>query len=403
VLNGSSIRTLVESVGTTEASNRLVGLLKSKEVRPEDFSLRELAETFCGHEWYRQLNPRNFASPTVSLTEAGDAVDVTAFGNITGQFLYSKIHEGWNAAGFIGDDLFQTVPTQFDGEKIPGIGRIPSEGESIHPGMPYPEAGLGEHYFQTPSTNKHGMIVSVTKEAIFFDRTGLLAQRAQAVGERLRVNKEKRQLATFAGVTITIGNETFNGNNHVWRGTTYNTYSTSANAIGINAKASSPLTDWTSVEQALLLFSALKDPDTNLPILIRPDTLVVMPAKLFTAKRIVSATEIRTTVPGYATSGTPQQFISGNVIDNYAILSSPLLYQILQDSGISATNAADHWYVGQRKKGFWYMENWPLTTVTAPANSIKEFEQDIVLRVKASERGVPWVADPRFNAKMYNA
>jgi hypothetical protein len=70
---------------------------------------------------------------------------------------------------------------------------------------------------------------------------------------------------------------------------------------------------------------------------------------------------------------------------------------------VSASAAADWWFIGDPKKAFWYMENWPLTVVQAPANNIKEFEQDIVLRWKASERGVPWVADPRWIYKLYNS
>ena len=38
---------------------------------------------------------------------------------------------------------------------------------------------------------------------------------------------------------------------------------------------------------------------------------------------------------------------------------------------------------------FAYMENWPITVVQAPANSEAEFNQDIVARFKASERGIP--------------
>ena len=33
------------------------------------------------------------------------------------------------------------------------------------------------------------------------------------------------------------------------------------------------------------------------------------------------------------------------------------------------------------------MENWPITVTQAPSNSEAEFNQDIVLRFKASERG----------------
>ncbi len=44
---------------------------------------------------------------------------------------------------------------------------------------------------------------------------------------------------------------------------------------------------------------------------------------------------------------------------------------------------------------FSYMENWPITVVQAPANSEAQFNQDIVARFKASERGIPAIMEPR--------
>ena len=76
--------------------------------------------------------------------------------------------------------------------------------------------GFGEDYIDTPQTTKRGFIVPVTKEAIFFDRTHLILQRAAEVGEVLGLNKEKRLLDLLIGVT----------NNYKWKGADYNTYST---------------------------------------------------------------------------------------------------------------------------------------------------------------------------------
>ena len=76
--------------------------MQKKQLRSEDFSLRDLAEALVpdGHQWVRQLDPRN-ASSGVNLLEAGDGVDVTAFLNITGQVIYSKIMEAYQQEEFI--------------------------------------------------------------------------------------------------------------------------------------------------------------------------------------------------------------------------------------------------------------------------------------------------------------
>ncbi len=409
---GQSLKNLCESNGVRKTALWLAESLNKKKFKPEDFSIKELAEAFCGHDWVRRLHPANIGRfADVPILEAGEGVDVSAFSNITGQLVFTKIHQGWNQVAQLADKLFETVKTPFDGEKIPGIGRIKGDGYSIAPGQDYPELGFGEQYWTTPSTDKEGFIVSIDKETIFFDRTGLVLRRGSEAGRRLSYRKERKCLACFAGVTVTFGNESFNGNNHVWNGTSYNTYDTSANAIGINSLASQELVDWTDIEALWLLFQNLRDPDTSLPIDILPETLVVMPAKAATALRIQRATSVRS---GDITSGAGHQTISDNPInaEGYEtsggmmirqVFSSALLYQIIVDSGVSAANAA-HWhFYGEPKRAFHYMENWPLTTFQAPPNSEAEFTRDIVARYKASERGIPFSADPRYITKGYNS
>jgi hypothetical protein len=45
------------------------------------------------------------------------------------------------------------------------------------------------------------------------------------------------------------------------------------------------------------------------------------------------------------------------------------------------------------------MENWPITVTQAPIGSEAEFNNDIVLRFKASERGAAAVINPRYIVK----
>jgi len=171
--------------GPQHTVKHLSEALAQGEIQPEDFSLRDLAEALVpdGHEWVRALDPRS--SGGVSVLEAGEGVDVTAFLNVAGQVIYAKILESYTQEAFVVSKLVATVPTRLDGEKIPGAGRIKDEITEVHPGMPYPSLGFGEDYIETPSTAKHGLIVPVTKEAVFFDRTHLVLSRAAEVGETL--------------------------------------------------------------------------------------------------------------------------------------------------------------------------------------------------------------------------
>ena len=183
------LRRRYELDGPAKTVKHLSEAIAQRHVRPEDFSLRDLAEGLVpdGHQWVRMLDPRN--SSGTSVLEAEEAVDVTAFLHVAGQIVYSKILEAYRQEAFVVSKLVDTIPTRLDGERIPGIGRIKDEVTEVHPGMPYPHVGFGEDYIETPQTTKRGLIVPVTKEAVFFDRTHLILQRAAEVGEVLGLNK----------------------------------------------------------------------------------------------------------------------------------------------------------------------------------------------------------------------
>ncbi len=353
--------------------------LKEGKVRPDDFSLRDLAEALVpdGREWVRALDPRSAAG--VPVLEAGDGVDVTAFLNITGQIIFSKIMQAYTQEAFVVSRLVETIPTRLDGEKIPGISRVADQVDEVKPGMPFPSLGFGEDYIETPSTTKRGFIVPVTKEAIFFDRTHLVLSRAAEVGEILGLNKEKRLLDLALGVT----------NNYLWRGTAYNTYQSST--PWVNQITGNELIDWSNVDAAEQLFADILDPNTGEPVLVSPTTVLVTPAYRHAAQRVFNATEVR-----YLPSGSPTMTLASNPLANYQLVESRLAYRRLLNAGVAADVAKKYWLIGDFSRAFAYMENWPITVTQSPLNSEAEFNSDIVVRFKASERGDAAVINPRY-------
>jgi hypothetical protein len=356
--------------------------LKKRILKPEDFSFRDLAEGLIpdGHEWVRQLDPR--AGGSVRLLEAGDGVDVTAFLNVASQVIYSRIMEAYTQEAFVVSKLVDTIPTRLDGEKIPGIGGLAATDAPVHPGMPYPSVGFGEDYIETPSTTKRGYIVPVTKEAIFFDRTHLVLSRAAEVGELLGLNKEKRLIDVIIGAA----------NNYKWLGTSYNTYQ--ASTPWINVKASNELVDWTNVDAAEQLFADMLDPNTGEPVLLTANTVLVMPAYRHAAHRVFNALEVQFNPASSATTT-----LAASPLANYQVVESRLAYRRVVASGQSAADAQKWWFLGDFKKAFAYMENWPITVTQSAAGSEADFSQDIVVRFKASERGAAAVLNPRFVVK----
>ncbi|QDT70478.1 hypothetical protein MalM25_34260 [Planctomycetes bacterium MalM25] len=382
LLNYRELRRRYELDGPSKTVQHLSEALNEKSLRPDDFSLRDLAEALIpdGREWVRTLDPRG--GGVTPLLEAGEGVDATAFQNVTAEVIHAKILEAYTQEAFVASRLVETVPTRLDGEKIPGVTRISDQVDEVAPGMPYPNLGFDEDYIETPATAKHGFIVPVTKEAIFFDRTNLILSRAAEVGEVLGINKEKRILDLIVGVS----------NNYNHKGVAYDTYQTAG--PWDNVLTGNELVDWTSVDAAEQLFAEMLDPATGEPVLLGATTALVMPAYRHAAHRTFNATEI-----SYTPTGGQTATVAANPLGNYAVKESRLAYRRVIASGVAAEEAKKWWFLGDFRKAFAYMENWPITVTQAPLGSEAEFTNDVVLRFKASERGAAAVINPRYVVK----
>ena len=379
----TELRKRYEMDGAEKTVRHLGDALKKKELRAEDFSIRDLAEGLIpgGHHWIRELDPRNGGTVVME----SDGIDMTAFKNVSKQIVFSKILESYGQEVFVASKIVDTIPTRMDGEKLPSSSGIHDTTMEVKPGMPYPNVGFAEDYVDTPSTSKYGLIVPVTKEAVYFDRTHLILSRAAEVGEVLARNKEKRILDTILGIT----------NTYKWKGKEYNTYYSSATDPFFNSLAGNSLSDWQSIENAENMLANMSDPVTKEPILVEPDTVLIMPQKRGVAHRLFNASEVSYGSAGFDTTMTAIP----NPFKKYNVVSSRLAYRRLQDSGVSVANSAEYWYFGNFKKAFAYMENWPITVTQSPVGSEADFNRDILVRFKASERGVPAVLNPRYVVK----
>ncbi len=352
--------------------------LEEGHIKPNEFSIAQLFEQFVPHgrELRQSFNPSNSVNG-INLLEAGHAIDTSAFSNISGQIVYTRVLEAFNEPNLLWPELVETIPTQFDGEKIPGIGRLGDESEAIGEGQTYPTAGVSEEWVETPETIKRGFIVPVTKEAVFFDRTGLVLKRAGEVANRIALNKEKRVLDVALGLTTTYKR------NGATAAATY------GDTPFDNLAASNALVDWTDIEAAELLFDALTDPNTGEAINVIPDTIIVPTALKHTAYRIVNATQVR---QGAISATVPVTLSASPIVaGQYRVLSSPLVK--------ARTSSATTWFIGQPKRAFAYMENWGPQVMQANDNSEAEFTQDIVARYKVSERGAAAILEPRYMCK----
>ena len=157
-------------------------------------------------------------------------------------------------------------------------------------------------------------------------------------------------------------------NNYKWKGTTYNTYQTST--PWINSLATNELVDWTNVDKAEQLFADILDPNTGEPVLVRGTTVLVMPAYRHAAHRVFSAAELT-----FTASGSTTATVAANPLTGYRVFDSRLAYRRIIAAGIAAATAKKYWFVGDFRRAFAYMENWPITVTQAPLGQRSRVQQ----------------------------
>lgn len=377
------LRKRYELDGAAQTVQHLSEALDKGQLKPEDFSIRDLAEGLIpdGHLWVRELDPRS--SSGMTLTESIEGIDINAFSNITGRVIQSRMLESYRHDAFTLSNLVDTIPSRFETERIPGVTPIQGNALEIPTGMPYPNLGFSENYVDTPRTTKRGLIVSVTKEAIFFDQTHLILSRAADVGEILGLNKERRILSIVLGLK----------NEFKWNGKAYNTYypKSATSPPWINVCDNNELVDWKNVDAVENVFGSMMDTATNEPALIEPNTVLIMPQKKQTAAQIFQTNSIMFSSEEQAAMSSYK-----NPYGKYNVISSRLAVQELLKSGLTNDKAQLYWYMGNFRKAFGYMENWPITVTQTMGENDANFNNDIVVRYKASERGAATVLNPRY-------
>jgi hypothetical protein len=370
------------------------------------FSLRELAANTifsrdgepAGHAFVEEaFDPAN----TRPLQESMAAVDASAFAGITGQLLINRVLSAFQSEEFVVSKLVPTIPTRLNGERIPGVTLPADPGEDVALAAeqePLRYIGFSEEYVETPATVKRQLGIAVTKEAIFFDRTGLVLDRAAYVGQILGLRKEKNLLGAMIGAANTF-KEKRKGDSAAVLLKTF--YSATDNGRWTNHFDGNPLTDWININYAEQQFAQVTDPNTGEPIILPSSRLVLAPQiRFLELNQLLMANAIwKVTNGGFspAAGAAGVNTIGPNPLQNLGITmaTSRQLYKQLQvQLGLDATTAGGYWFYGD-PAAFAYMENWPITVVQAPTNSEAEFTQDIVVRFKASERGTPAVLEPR--------
>lgn len=370
-----------------------------ERIEPSQFSLRGLAEAFIGERETEDLlrNPGKFTQMIAQgrlLEEAAGGILPSQFANInaftaaTAGLMEISILEGWTNPKYIGDILAPSEDTKmFEGRKVIGVARMGDVAQTREPGMPTRRAVFGERWIEQPRTVENSAAVELTAEAVWLDLTGEVMKQANEVGDWLQYRKELRIIDAFIGVT----------NTYVYKGTSYNTYlsaSTWDNTVTSNA-----LDYQQNIVNAEIKFRDMKDQETNTRVQVNPDTILVQREYAHIAHILLNTEESEyRSVPG--STSTDQSIRRGPNMHKgrYKIIESPLVFERINAAdglNISAANSAKYWWMFEKGGFMKYVQNWPLTVEKANEGSYDMVDRGIVLFVKAHERGIPMIYEPR--------
>lgn len=388
LIKAIELRKMWDAKGPEWTRHHINESLQKGEFSLEDCSIRDLAQNLIpeGHAFVNAMGDRNRSG----VLEAVNAVDTGAFSNITGQLIFSTMMASLEMQGLIGDRLVTVLPSEFqDEERVPGISPNSDEYEDeVTEGDDYPIVGLSENYIRLPRAEKHGGILPITREMVIADRTAQLVNTARKVGNGLAIRREKTILDTFIGAV----------NPYEYKREARITYHNTN--MGFDNIVTDGLVNYTDIEAASQLFLRMRDPSTGEPLGHQPNTIVVAPQLVWTARRIIQTAGLNvgdiTAAPGIQTSG-------GNIIPfELEILSNDWFYdRLLAADGVDGLDtdgakAAAFWFIGRPREAFVWKQIWPLTVEEAAVNNEAQFTQDVWFRFKVSYKGACGVMEPRL-------
>lgn len=399
-MQGTSLATLVESLGAEGFYHKICSLLNEGRISVDDFSYRELADA-CGVLPRLRSLRESFASEGAGaggaaqlLREANPGVGTNLFQVVTGELIGRKVIEGYEeSSGFIGDKLVSVMPSRVRHQKLGGFKALAGPAE-VFEGHPYEESTFEEKYVTTEET-KQGRILSINEELIAFDQTGEINRRALALGFYLRQERERTIVRAVTDADHAAGKYVYRPHGtgtalYAADGSKRN-YIGSGNTTSTGFASAVPLVDWTDIDTALAYRATEVKDDridgTPRPIVVPVRQMLVPEALRGTALSIVNSTEV-TVITG------DQETRFANPVRNLVeVLSSPFVDE-------QGGDALVDWYIGDFARQFVWTEIWPVQTFLQRNDSDAAFERDVVMRVKVRYFGGVSAVDTVFVTKV---
>ena len=343
--------------------------MKAKGHRPilcEDWSLLEILNFICEEQG---LSPFQ----VIQNGQLSEAVDVTQFPTLTAVLVEKKLMAAYDAAPKVLDLLVEPFNSNQQLSIIPGA-FLKGDLQEVLPGKAYPEDADIESKSVQIAGGKRGLILNITEEAILHDNTGLILRNAGLMGERLRMDREKRGMYTILDATVSGVNyyayypETGNATK------TYARVAVFSNAVagGIHSQDNlidDHLQDFTDLDAAKNRLALMTDDNSesiqNVPkILLVPVSLDTVAGRLIGSSTLPANWNRGVTGSG---QGDVNPFQG-----RYQIVSSSILDTI----------SVRQWYLGDFKKQYVEKIVIPLQVKRAIRGNEDEFKRDIIAKIK---------------------
>lgn len=354
--------------------------------KPEEFDFGKLFSECFGYGRFTDCRAGELAW---NVMEAAGSVSSTAFQNVSTAIMLSAIKNSFEDEEFKLSAVIPDEQSKIIGvERIGDVTPIGDQALVVPEGKAFGKAGLAEDWFLLPEAQKRGLIVALTREAVFSDGTGKLLKEAANVGFSLGYSKENRLIdcaidENAGAVSTPLGHR------YCRKGTYTATYGNNSGTHNWdNLSATTTLNDWSSVDAAEQLLNAMLHPSTGLPIVLKGMHLLCTKQLEKAALRIRNATEIDVAAVGYPT----------NAAVNRAKVGNPYAgaFEVVTSRMIAPRLATDTtWFYGDLTAAFGYKVIDPIEAIMAPPSSHDEFHFDIIRQWRGREHGTPFTREPR--------
>lgn len=331
---GIALRDLHEQLGDKGTIKTFREMLSDGTLDPEDCSLREIRES----------------------------ISSDMFPNLTGELINSTIIREFEALDTIGNQLCTVTKSNKEIDNIAGFDAVEMP-EEVQQGREYNESDWGEKYV-TSQNKKFGRLLTITEEAVYFDQTSQILNRARGIGQKAALHKERQ---------IVYGVQDITDYESYYPDGTQTALFSSANG---NLVTSNPFGE-EGLQDVLTSIHEQTDEQGD-PIYIPKSAAICLhPIHIFVQ------------VNQMADSAKVPEGVE-NAKNVFQGMFTPLTSPFVSDQ--SSTT----WYYGDPLKAFLWTEVWPLQTFTQKKESDEMFKRDLAARYKVRYYGNLTCALPEY-------